>query len=151
MYDILVYLFENYHHPTAFPENKTLFRKLSAVGFENGEIREALAWLSVLSAAVAKTAQMDFRNLGAFRVFDESERKRLTIDCQNFLHFLENAGIVDAQSRELIIEVALSLKDRHFGVDQLKVVTLMALWSGDKMPDSLVIDELLGDSDSVAH
>ena len=48
MFDILVYLFENYVHADACPEPAQLARKLTAAGFEEEEISEALDWLSGL-------------------------------------------------------------------------------------------------------
>ena len=48
MFDILVYLFENYVHADACPEPAQLARKLTAAGFEEEEIAEALDWLSGL-------------------------------------------------------------------------------------------------------
>ena len=151
MYDILVYLFENYQHPAFFPCDKALFRKLSAVGFENTDIQEALSWLSDVQKAVQSVAELDFKQSTPFRIFSTQESRRLTLACQNFLHFLETANVLDASSRELIIEAALSLKDVQFDVDKLKVVTLIALWLRDRMPDSLVLDELLGDESYIIH
>ena len=40
MFEVLVYLYENYWRPDACPEPKQLSRKLSAVGFESEEIQE---------------------------------------------------------------------------------------------------------------
>ena len=48
MFDILVYLFESYIHADACPEPDQLSRKLSAAGFEQEEISEALEWLNGL-------------------------------------------------------------------------------------------------------
>ena len=48
MFDILVYLFESYIHADACPEPDQLTRKLSAAGFEQEEISEALEWLNGL-------------------------------------------------------------------------------------------------------
>ena len=53
MFEVLVYLYETYWRPDACPEHGQLARKLSAVGFENDEIAEALNWLDGL----ADTAQ----------------------------------------------------------------------------------------------
>ena len=53
MFDVLVYLYENYWRPDACPDHEQLTRKLSAVGFESDEIQEALSWLDGL----ATTAQ----------------------------------------------------------------------------------------------
>ena len=143
MYEILVYLFENYQHPTSFPENKALFRKLSAVGFDSQEIREALTWLSKLQQTLQKASCLQFSSLKSFRIFDKNETKHFDVECQNFLHFLESSGVIDASSRELIIDLAMTAWDHQFTVQKLKVITLIVLWSGDKMPDALILDELL--------
>ena len=49
MFDVLVYLYENYWRPDACPDHEQLTRKLSAVGFESDEIQEALNWLEGLA------------------------------------------------------------------------------------------------------
>lgn len=41
LFDILVYLFESYIHADACPESDLLARKLSAAGFEEGDLRSA--------------------------------------------------------------------------------------------------------------
>ncbi len=51
MFEVLVYLYENYWRPDACPEHDQLTRKLSAVGFESDEIEEALSWLDGLAAS----------------------------------------------------------------------------------------------------
>ena len=50
MFDILVYLYETYYRPDACPEPAALAKKLSAVGFDDVEISEALVWLNDLTA-----------------------------------------------------------------------------------------------------
>jgi Smg protein len=49
MFDILVYLFENYYQAQAYPDFDTLERKLHAAGFENDDIHDALDWLNSLT------------------------------------------------------------------------------------------------------
>ena len=51
MFDVLVYLYENYWRPDACPDHDQLTRKLSAVGFESDEIQEALRWLDGLATS----------------------------------------------------------------------------------------------------
>lgn len=51
MFDVLVYLYETYWRPDACPDSAQLARKLTAVGFENDEIQEALNWLEGLATA----------------------------------------------------------------------------------------------------
>ena len=56
MFEVLVFVYENYWRGDACPELQQLGRKLTAVGFEADEIREALAWLDGLNLA-ARSAQ----------------------------------------------------------------------------------------------
>ncbi|REN07933.1 DUF494 family protein, partial [Mycobacterium tuberculosis] len=51
MFEVLVFVYENYWRGDACPEAEQLGRKLSAHGFEAEEIREALHWLDGLSLA----------------------------------------------------------------------------------------------------
>jgi hypothetical protein len=51
MFDILVYLYETYYRPDACPEPVALAKKLSAVGFDDVEISEALVWLATTAMA----------------------------------------------------------------------------------------------------
>ena len=52
MFDVLVYLFENYYQAEGYPDQDTLSRKLHAAGFENediGDIRRNHIHRSLLS------------------------------------------------------------------------------------------------------
>ena len=74
MFDVLVYLYETYWRPDACPDHRQLARKLTAVGFENDEIQEALSWLDGL----ASTAQHETTPQSALgtRVYTGAERER---------------------------------------------------------------------------
>jgi Smg protein len=50
MLEVLVYLFENYYQDDARPDHDTLARKLTAAGFENEDIHDALDWLRDLTS-----------------------------------------------------------------------------------------------------
>jgi Smg protein len=51
MFDVLVFVYENYWRGDDCPEPQQLGRKLSAVGFGNAEITAALTWLEGLDLA----------------------------------------------------------------------------------------------------
>lgn len=146
MFDILVYLFENYVHADACPEAEQLARKLSAVGFEEEEINEALEWLTGLRQVSSQ--RPDIRpDSKATRFYAEQELARIDVECRGFLAFLENAGLVNAVSRELIIERAMALPDAALTLNRFKVIVLMVLWQQDAPMDSLILDELLTEDD----
>src|SRR6478735_6465164 len=92
MFDVLVYLYENYWRPDACPDHEQLTRKLSAVGFESDEIEEALSWLDGLASA----AQSYTGEQGEFsmRVYSPSEQEHLGEASIGFVSFLESAGVL---------------------------------------------------------
>jgi len=147
MIDILVYLFENYL-PDAYPEPAVLARKLSAAGFEEEEISEALTWLDGLERTEAVLIQV--REQGdALRVYDDEEQTRLPLECRGFLAFLEQAGTLAPSLRETVIERALALSDGEVSLSKLKVIVLVVLWRRQHEFDALILEELLsGEDDS---
>lgn len=145
MIDILVYLFENYL-PDACPEPSLLARKLSAAGFEQDEISEALTWLDGLDRSEAVVVRL--RPQGkAIRLYDEEEQSRLSVECRSFLAFLEQAGTLDPELRELVVERALAMKDRQIPLSKLKVIVVTVMWKRQCEFDALVLEELLTESE----
>lgn len=145
MFDILVYLFENYVHADACPEPAQLARKLTAAGFDETEISEALEWLSGLRQSSDGAPPARMAHPGSVRIFCEEEMLLLGVECRGFLLFLENAGILNAECRELVIERALALGDPEIELDNLKVIVLMVLWQQDRPLNGLILEELLNE------
>ena len=88
MFDILVYLFENYYRSDLYPDQDVLERKLTAAGFEHDDISEALAWLQGLSATEASTLPESLAESTAFRGYAEVESSKLGVEGRGFLAFL---------------------------------------------------------------
>jgi len=147
MFDILVYLFENYVHADACPEPAQLARKLTAAGFEEEEIAEALDWLSGLRQLSDGERPAQFSRAGSLRIYSDDEQIRLGMECRGFLLFLENAGILDSECREMIVERALALGETEIELENLKVIVLMVLWQQDRPINGLILDELLNESE----
>ena len=140
MFDVLVYLYENYWRPDACPDHDQLTRKLSAVGFESDEIQEALSWLDGL----AGTAESYNGPQGphSMRIYTLAERERLGEDSIGFISFLESAGVLPPPMREMVIDRATAAGDAPIDLDDLKVIVLMVFWSLGEEPDALILDEL---------
>src|SRR3954463_15432941 len=90
MFDVLVYLYENYWRPDACPDHAQLTRKLSAVGFESDEIQEALSWLDGLAAA--SESHQGQQGPLSLRVYSVDELDHLGEPSVGFISFLESAG-----------------------------------------------------------
>jgi Smg protein len=140
MFEVLVYLYENYWRPDACPDHEQLSRKLSAVGFESDEIQEALSWLDGLSETAQ--AQADDQRPTSIRVYSEAERERLGEDSIGFVSFLESAGVLPPTMREMVIDRASAVGQSPLALEDLKVIVLMVFWSLGEEPDALILDEL---------
>jgi Smg protein len=140
MFEVLVYLYENYWRPDACPDHDQLTRKLSAVGFETEEIAEALSWLDGLAeAAQAVTAAQSPFSL---RVYAPAEVERLGEESVAFISFLESAGVLPPTMREMVIDRATAVGESPLALEDLKVIVLMVFWSLGEEPDALILDEL---------
>ncbi len=140
MFDVLVYLYENYWRPDACPGHQQLRRKLSAVGFESDEIQEALRWLDGLaSSAEACSGSAD---AGSIRIYLDSERELLGEESIGFICFLESAGVLPPPMREMVIDRATAVGGGPVELEDLKIIVLMVFWSLGEEPDALILDEL---------
>lgn len=148
MYEVLVYLFETYYQAENYPDQDTLTRKLHAAGFENDDISEALDWLSTLSRHEPNEPPPALDASDSFRCYTHAEISRITPDARGFLAFLESARVLSPGLRELILERAMALEDERVGVEKLKVVILMVLWTRRGSLDALILDELLPDGET---
>ena len=148
MYDVLMYLFENYFHAENYPEPDQLARKLSAVGFEEEDISDALNWLSSLQDVGADAPEAgESPEAGtpskAIRCYCPDEMVKLDVASRGFLSFLEAAGAVTTRTREIIIDRAMDLPEARVSLPKFKVIALMVLWSQHALLDSLIVEELM--------
>ena len=169
MFEVLVFVYENYWRGDACPEPQQLGRKLSAHGFEADEIRDALVWLDGLNiaaqgtqsvadaadtadAASAKTTPPREQSTTSMRVFSVAEQDHLGAECLGFVYFLESSGVLPAAMREIVIDRAMAAPGSPVPLDDLKIIVLMVYWSFGEEPDALVLDELCDDTqDRIAH
>ncbi len=148
MFDILVYLFENFFQADAYPDSEQLALKLSAAGFENEEISEALQWLDGLQAPGADSFPAIAADNDSVRCYSAEEISRLDTECRSFLAFLENAGVLNALTRELILERAMALSGPAVSLSKLKIIVLIVLWNQHQAMDTLILEELLSGNDT---
>jgi Smg protein len=150
MFDVLVYLYENYWRPDACPEPKQLKRKLSAVGFEAEEIQDALRWLDGLASSAESVTGSPVQ--GSIRIYTAPEREVLDDESLGFITFLESAGVLPAPMREMVLDRAMAVGNGPMDLEDLKIIVLMVFWSLGEEPDALILDELFVDSeDRVIH
>lgn len=171
MFEVLVYVYENYWQGDACPELQRLGRKLTAAGFEAEEIQAALVWLDGLNIAAqvtqiglpAKTLAgiagalavhpgIQPQSADSLRVYSTAEQAHLGAQSLGFVSFLESSGVLPSHMREIVIDRAMAAPGEPVTLDDLKIIVLMVYWSFGEEPDALVLDELCDDTTfRVAH
>src|SRR5688572_10465520 len=142
MYDILVYLFENCQQNELAYDRERVAKKLSAAGFEDSDISEALHWLAgVLTGPHAGLANLPDAKR-SFRAFAAREVAKLDAHCRGFLLTLEHSGILNPQTRELVIERSLAASGDSLTLEQLKLIVLMVMWNQQTATSRLVSEDL---------
>jgi Smg protein len=145
MFDVLVYLYENYWRPDACPDHDQLSRKLTAVGFESDEIEDALSWLDGLANVAESHA--DAQSALSLRVYTPAEQEHLGTESIAFLSFLESAGVLPAPMREIAVDRAMAATSGALALEDMKIIVLMVFWSMGEEPDALILDELFVDAE----
>jgi Smg protein len=160
MFEVLVFVYENYWRGDACPEPHQLERKLSAHGFEPEEIQEALAWLDGLNVAAQNIclpadSQLEWTpepSASSMRVFSVAEQDHLGAHGLGFLTFLESSGVLPPALREIVVDRAMAAPGDPVSLDALKIIVLMVYWRFSIEPDALILDELCDDSqERLAH
>ncbi len=127
VFDVLIYLFEKFLDGDAEgqPDADEVRTDLLEAGFPQAEISKALDWLDTLTEQQAIHAV----STPAFRVFSAAEIARLDVESRGLLMFLEQCGILNPASRELVIDRVMAIDEETLSLENLKWMVLMVLFS----------------------
>jgi len=151
--DVLLYLFENYMDDgqELDPDQEYLIDELTQAGFPRGEVQKAFNWLEDLSSLhdtepVGIAAPSAAK---ALRSYAPEELEKLDVDCRGFLLLLEQRGLLEPLSRELVLDRVLALESEELNLEQLKWVVLMVLFNrpGHEHAYALLEDFVLGENE----
>lgn len=126
--DVLMYLFQNYmdNDTDPDPDRESIQTELLAAGFPSREIHQAFEWLDGL--VDRQLVPLPF-NPSSHRIYVEQELAKLDVECRGFLLFLEQGGILNPETRELVIDRVMALETDDIGLYQLKWIILMVLFN----------------------
>ncbi len=129
--DVLMYLFENYmSDDIEFDTDEESLRiELQEAGFQSMEISKAFEWLEGLVALQDFPEKVLLVNTTSVRVYTDEEIEKVDLDARGFLMFLEQAGVLDHHTREMVIDRVMALDEDEIDIEQLKWVTLMVLFN----------------------
>jgi Smg protein len=151
MFEVLVYMFENYFEVDVRPDHNTLAKELFAAGFDSEDINGAFDWFSALETLTEQSFASEILGTG-FRVFAEVESKKISAESISFMMFLEQAQVLNPSQRELVIDRAMALPQTEVGIEEIRWIVLMALWNQGKAKDFLFVeDAMFGDNTPTLH
>jgi len=154
MVDVLIYLYENYMDGESRPptDQGELEDELSQAGFTASEIDQALTWLDELASRMEPADERP-RPQGSMRIYTDAECRKLDVDTRGLLLFLEQGGILDTLSRELVIDRAMAIEQTAVSVDELKWIVLLVLmnWPGRESAFSQMEELVYSDSPVYLH
>jgi Smg protein len=157
VFDVLMYLFENYMSDEAAAEmdqdREALKSELLRAGFHDREIGKALDWLEGLSALQHASLSPPVKQAASMRIYSAQELERLDLDSRGFLLFLEQMGVLDHTTREMVVDRAMALEGTEMDLDQLKWVILMVLFNqpGREAAFAWMEDLVLDDMTTTLH
>lgn len=130
MFEVLMYLFENHmkNDCKLILTEETLTAELEQVGFSSDSIDKALDWLEGLME-LQESANAEPAGKDSLRIYSPDEQLRLDANSRGFLLFLENIGILNPRTRELVIDRLMAIEDEEIGLPQVKWVTLLVLFN----------------------
>lgn len=156
--NILMYVFENYlgseENPEAAAVPQHAADDLLKAGFEQAEIARAINWFDGLVVVKNQVTHPNNQlSLKATRVFTIDEINKISLKARSYLLSLEQASIIDGQTREMIIDRVMALEE-PIDIAEIKWVALMALFSQANKRDQLKLMEdiiLLHDQSGSKH
>jgi len=153
--DVLLYLFENYidTDDTNKPDKDTLEIELERVGFQQLEIDKAFDWLESMTVVSEVSPEKNKQAGLALRLYSMQEMERLDMSCRGYLLFLEQVGVLDPETREVVIERVMALDTDEIDLEQMKWVVLMVLFyqPGREVAYAWMEDLVFEDLEAVVH
>ena len=120
--DVLMFLFDNYltAEEGVSTDEETLTYELREAGFETKEITKAFDWLEGLAGVRQLPPGALSKEVRSIRVYTLEEEAKLGAPCRGFLLGLEQTGILDPISREIIIDRAMAIDTQTIRLQQFK-------------------------------
>jgi len=127
--EVLIFIYENYMDNDAeVPDDQILLeQELSNAGFRKEEIKKAFDWLDELAWRQGAMAERSNIDTPSMRVLTAHEQQRLDMETQGMLLYLEQTGILNPLTRELVLERAMALDVPELEAEDVKWIVLLVL------------------------
>ncbi len=146
MLEVLIFMFQNYlgtqpQVNAADIEEDFLAQELSQAGFDHIDIAGAFDWYKQLRCLISQPYHQYLSNPTSFRVYIDQELERIDAESFGFLRFVEQAGVIKPNERDLIIDRAMALKQNEITIEEVRWITMMVLWNDNRKKDYLFVED----------
>lgn len=143
MFEVLVFMFKNYFTSQDILDDITMEQELSAAGFEQDDILDAFDWFQEMRSMFNAPAFDYAHDKTAIRIFTSNETKVINTESLGFLIFLQQAKVINDVERDLIVDRAMALNTNKLGIEEMRWITMMALWSQGRDKDYSFVEDAL--------
>lgn len=143
MFEVLVFMFENYFANHAQPDSEVLTEELSAAGFAYSDITGAVSWFDEMQSMLAQPAAAYCHKNSGTRIFAQTELKKINTESISFILFLQQANVINDVERDLIIDRAMALKQEYIHIEEMRWITMIALWNAGREKDYLFVEDAI--------
>jgi Smg protein len=151
MFEVLVYMFENYVEANIKPDHNTLAQELFDAGFDSNDINGAFEWFNSLES-MAEASHRDIEPASqSLRIYNAEESNKIHVEGLGFLIFLRQSGVINQALHEVIVERAMALPQDQVGLDEIRWTVLMALRKLGRTNDFLFVEDAVFGEDSPTH
>ena len=143
MFEVLVFMFENYFANHAHPDSEVLKQELSEAGFAPSDIFGAVSWYDEMQSMLALPTAIYCHKESGMRMFAANELKKINTESISFLLFLQQANVINDVERDLILDRAMALKQEHIHIEEMRWITMIALWTAGREKDYLFVEDAM--------
>jgi Smg protein len=143
MFEVLVFMFENYFAHHAQPNSDVMAQELSAAGFDSPDIVGAFDWFQKMQSMLTETEMLYAHPHTSFRMFTEAELKKISTESLGFVLFMQQANVINGVERDLIIDRAMALPVPQISIEEMRWIAMIALWNEGREQDYLFVEDAL--------
>ena len=75
------------------------------------------------------------------RIFSDNEIKKINTESIGFVLFLQQANVINDMERDLIVDRAMALKQEVITVEEMRWISMIALWNEGREKDYLFVED----------
>ncbi len=122
------------------PRERAVVERLLEEGYDLMDIDDALSWFESLAGSGEELSGPEFwPGFRGLRVQSRLEREKISPQAFSYLLKLNAAGLIDDAFREALIDKIFDLSISDFGLEQMKALIGLALYSKGTGPQDVAL------------